>query len=444
MLIKTLAALMILTLGQAGEERPLAFPGAEGAGRFAKGGRGGRVIEVTNLNNCGPGSLRSAIDANGPRIVVFRLSGTIGLRSTLKIRNSRITIAGQSAPGDGICLKNYGLSVAADDVIVRYIRVRPGDNEGKQVDAISISSGRNIIVDHCSTSWAVDETLSASTSGQLDNVTVQWCIISESLNCSVHPKGCHGYGSLIRGGWGNQYSFHHNLYAHHKGRNPRPGNYNSHEKDPKGFTLDFRNNVIYNWKGNYAGYNGDKDSITKMNFIGNYYKSGPDSTREIVFRENCTFAKAWFVGNFMSGKQPKDPWNLVRFDKFTDQQKTIYKLTSPVPVAPVETHDAALAFEMVLAEAGTTLPRRDPVDTRIVNEVLEGKGVIIDDESQVGGWPVLKSSQAPVDNDHDGMADYWEKAKGLDPSDPKDGPKDRNGDGYTNIEEYLNTPKTGI
>ena len=436
MLIQTALTLILLGMGQ---HQQLAFPGAEGAGCFAKGGRGGRVIEVTNLNDKGPGSLRSAIEAKGPRIVVFRLSGTIELHSTLKITNPRITIPGQTAPGYGICLKNYGLAITADHVIVRYMRFRPGDNEGKQVDAISISAGKNIIVDHCSTSWAVDETLSASTSGQLGNVTVQWCIISESLNCSVHPKGCHGYGSLIRGGWGNHYSFHHNLYAHHKGRNPRPGNYNSYKEDPDGFTLDFRNNVIYNWKGTYAGYNADTNSLTKMNFVGNYYKKGPDSTGEIAFKEKCTFARAWFAGNFMSGKCPKDPWELVAFGNFTDNQINAYKLSSPAPATSIKKHDAVTAFKMVMADAGATLPKRDQVDSRIVQQVSKGRGKIIDDEQQAGGWPLLQSVPAPIDSDHDGMPDKWEKANGLDPGNPKDGPQDRDDDGYTNIEEYLNT-----
>jgi len=232
-----------------------AFPGAEGFGAYARGGRGGRAIEVTNLSDSGPGSLRDAVDSKGPRIVVFRISGTIDLKSRISIRDPYITIAGQTAPGYGICLKDHPMSIAADDVVVRFLRIRPADNAGSGGDALSVSGGRDIIVDHCSTSWSVDETLSASTSGQLGNVTVQWCIISESLNESAHHKGAHGYGSLIRGGWGNGYTFHHNLYAHHRGRSPRPGNYNDRSKDPKGFTFDFRNNVVYNWGGSTAGYN---------------------------------------------------------------------------------------------------------------------------------------------------------------------------------------------
>ncbi|MHC4646644.1 MAG: pectate lyase family protein [Planctomycetota bacterium] len=441
MFVQKVLILLILGMGQ---QRQLAFPSAEGAGCFAKGGRGGCVIEVTNLNDSGPGSLRSAIEVNEPRIVVFRLSGTIELHSVLNITNSRITIAGQSAPGDGICVKDYGLTISADDVVVRYMRFRPGDNEGKQGDAISILAGKNIIIDHCSTSWAVDETLSATTSGQLANVTVQWCIISESLNCSVHPKGCHGYGSLIYGGWGNHYSFHHNLYAHHKGRSPRPGNKNSHEKDPKGFTLDFRNNVIYNWKGNYAGYNDHTDSITEMNFVGNYYKKGPNSTGEIAFRERCTFARAWFSDNFMAGKYPDDPWDLVAFVDFTDQQKNAYMLSSQTPVTSIETQDAVTAFRMVLAGVGATLPKRDPVDIRIIQQVINGCGQIIDDEEQVGGWPLLESSPPPLDSDHDGMPDEWERRHDFNPADPADNAGDADCDGYTNIEEFINATNPNL
>jgi len=415
-----------------------AFPGAEGFGAFAQGGRGGRVIEVANLNDSGPGSLRRAVNAEGPRIVVFRVSGTINLSSGLSIRNPYITIAGQTAPGDGICLKTYSLSVAADHVVIRFIRCRPGDNAKFEGDAISISAGRDIILDHCSASWSVDETLSASTSGQLGDVTVQWCIISESLNKSSHHKGAHGYGSLIRGGWGNGYTFHHNLYAHHRGRSPRPGNYNSASEDPEGFIFDFRNNVLYNWAGSAAGYNSDGDSITKMNFVANYYKQGPNSTRRFAFAESTTCAKAWFADNAMNGVRPKDPWSLVSFRGFSPEQIQAYKQNAPIPVADVTTDDAMTAFKRVLAHAGAVLPKRDAVDTNVVNNVIDGTGKIIDDEQQVGGWPVLKSAKPPLDTDQDGMPDEWEKAHGLNPNDKTDSAKDRDEDGYTNIEEYLN------
>jgi hypothetical protein len=419
-----------------------AFPGAEGFGAHALGGRGGQVLFVTNLNDAGPGSLRAAVQAEGPRTVIFQVSGTIGLKSTLAIREPYITIAGQTAPGDGICLKNYALSIAADHVIVRYLRCRPGDNTESEPDAISIGAGRNIIVDHCSASWAVDETLSASTSGNLGDLTVQWCIISESLNESSHHKGAHGYGSLIRGGWGNGYTFHHNLYAHHHARLPRPGNYNDRTRDPDGLILDFRNNVIYNWGGDAAGYNSDGsngvDSITRMNFVGNYYLSGADSDGTLAFSERTPSAQAYFAGNAMNRIIPDDPWSLVSFHGFSDEALAAYQQASPIDVAPVITDDALTAYERVLAEAGATLPARDSVDERIVNGVRYGTGRIINDEDDVRGWPPLASGRVPRDADRDGMPDQWERRHGLSSSNPEDRNADHDLDGYTNLEEYLN------
>jgi pectate lyase len=375
--------------------------------------------------------------------VIFRVSGTVALKSALTIAKPRITVAGQTAPGDGICLKNHALVIAADHVIVRYIRCRPGDNAKAESDALSVSSGRDIIVDHCSASWSVDETLSASSGGQLGNVTVQWCIISESLHDSAHHKGPHGYGSLIRGGWGNGYTFHHNLYAHHHARLPRPGNYNDRSKDPDGFILDFRNNVIYNWAGASAGYNADgsnnTNSITKMNFVGNYYKAGINSKGNLVFSESTPSAKAYFSGNCMNGSYPTDPWALVSFSKFSRKNLEAYKQPNPIPVPPVKTDDATTAYKRVLADAGAVLPKRDAVDIRIVNEVRNGTGRIINDEEQVGGWPELKSAKPPQDSDRDGMPDDWEKRCGFDADDPADGNGDADGDGYTNLEEYLNS-----
>jgi pectate lyase len=434
----TVVVLSVVATALAAKANLPAFPGAEGAGMYAVGGRGGQVYEVTNLNDRGPGSLRAAIQAQGPRTVVFRVSGNIELRSGLRITNPYITIAGQTAPGGGICLKNYGLAIAADDVIVRYIRSRPGDNMGEQVDAISISSGRNIILDHCSTSWAVDETLSASASDGLDKVTVQWCLIAESLNCSVHAKGCHGYGSLIRGSWGSAYTYHHNLFAHHKGRSPRPGNYNTYSVDPNGFNFGFQNNVVYNWQGTFAGYNGDADSITRMNFIGNYYKQGPNSTDCYAFRESCTHDRIYFSGNSMNGSYPSSPWDLVIFNNFTEGQKDICRQSGPLEAAPVSVEDAMAAFEHVLAQAGATQPQRDAVDERIINSVITGTGKIIDDEDEVGGWPDLASVTPLADTDHDGMSDDWELLHKLDPNNTNDRNGDIDGNGYTNLEQYLN------
>jgi pectate lyase len=420
-----------------------AFPGAEGFGAQSVGGRGGKVIFVTNLNDSGPGSLRAAVKEDGPRTVIFRVSGTIALKSALAVTKPYITIAGQTCPGDGICLKDHALVIAADHVIIRYIRCRPGDNTKSESDALSISSGRNIIVDHCSASWSVDETLSASTgSRRLGNVTVQWCIISESLHDSTHHKGPHGYGSLIRGGWGNGYTFHHNLYAHHHARLPRPGNYNDRSKDPEGFILDFRNNVIYNWGGAAAGYNADgsnkTNSITKMNFVGNYYKRGTNSKGSLAFSESTFSARAYFSGNCMNGVYPDDAWSLVIFRNFSREDLDAYKQSGPIPVPAVKTDDAITAYERVLAEAGAALPKRDAVDIRIVNDVMSGTGRIINHEEEVGGWPDLKSTKAHQDSDRDGMPDYWEKRYGFDSDDTANRNGDIDGDGYTNLEEYLN------
>ena len=422
-----------------------AFPGAEGFGAASIGGRGGNVLFVTNLNDEGPGSLRAAIESDGPRTVIFRVSGTIALKSHLVITKPYITIAGQTAPGDGICLKDHAFYVSADHVIVRYIRCRPGDNTKSESDALSLSSGHNIILDHCSASWSVDETLSASARDKLGNVTVQWCIISESLDNSTHHKGAHGYGSLIRGGYGNGYTFHHNLYAHHHARLPRPGNYNNRTIDPEGFILDFRNNVIYNWAGRAAGYNADgsnkANSITKMNFVGNYYKSGPNSSGSLAFSESTKTAKAFFSGNCMNDSFPNDPWALVTFDKFSRQDLNAYKQSGPIPVPPVKTDNAITAYKRILAHCGATLPKRDPVDIRIIKNIKNRTGKIINDEEEVGGWPELKSAKPPKDSDRDGMPDNWEKRHGLNPNNPADRNNDPDKDGYTNLEEYLNNTK---
>ncbi|MGD0573623.1 MAG: pectate lyase [Sedimentisphaerales bacterium] len=420
-----------------------AFPGAEGFGMYAIGGRGGQVIEVTNLNDSGPGSLRAAVDTNGPRIVVFRVGGYIELKSVLNIKRPYITIAGQTAPGDGICLKNYYIAVHADNVIIRYLRVRPSDIAKEEFDAISVFTGHNIIIDHCSASWSTDEVVSVASRGHnLGNVTVQWCMITESLNCSVHSKGCHGYGSLIRGGYGNGITYHHNLYAHHAGRSPRPGNYVDSERDPCGLFFDFRNNVIYNWGGHYAGYNDDgkneDNSFTKINFVNNYYIKGPNSTGSYAFKESTTCCKAYFIGNWMDGNCPRDPWDLVEFVGFTQAQKDAYKQSVPIPVAPVAAEDAPTAYARVLADAGAVFPVRDAVDKRVVDSVIKKMGGIIDRIDEVGGYPMMESGVSPEDSDHDGMPDKWELAVGLNPYDANDARGDRDGDGYTNIEEYIN------
>lgn len=431
-----LITLTLLLAGGAADSgtRSPAFPEARGFGCETVGGRGGQVIYVTNLNDSGPGSLREAVETKGPRMVLFKVSGTIDLEKAIVIREPNITIAGQSAPGDGICLRKNPISIAADEVIVRFIRSRPGDASGKAVDALSIGSGRYILVDHCSASWAVDETLSASTGkGPLDFVTVQWCIISESLNDSVHPKGNHGYGSLIRGLKGSKFSFLNNLYAHHFGRNPRPGNYHSHTEDAEGFLFDFRGNVIYNWGGAHAGYNADKESITRMNYVGNYLVPGQNSKGKFAYQEGCPYAQSFFANNAMDGVVPNDPKSLVRFDNsFPAERIAAYFQPAEFPTSFTISPAPEVAFEQVLAHAGASRPKRDAVDARLVAEVRSREGRHIDSPNDVGGWPELQSAPAPTDTDGDGIPDEWETSHGLNPQDPDDDPS------RMRLEQYLN------
>jgi len=416
----------------------VAFPGAEGAGRLATGGRGGAVLRVTNLNDAGPGSLRAAIEAKGPRTVVFDVAGTIQLQRELKIANGQITIAGQTAPGGGITLRDQTLVVSADDVVIRFIRSRLGAQSKVEGDAIWISGGRRIILDHVSASWSVDETLSASARydkpGQgFYDLTVQWSIIAESLAHSIHVKGDHGYGSLIRGGDGSRISFHHNLWANHMARMPRPGNYEGPDKDPVGAFFDFRSNVFYNWGKGYAGYDADKAALAAYNFVDNAYVPGPNTGKTVIFQESNTLAKGYFAGNSMAGAIPADPWSLVTF---TIPEPAGYRLAAPVDVAPVTPESADAAYARVLADAGASV-WRDPVDRRILEGVKTRTGKIIDTQADVGGWPVLPAGKAALDTDGDGMPDAWEKAHGFDPKKPDGAIPAKDGSGWTNLELYL-------
>ena len=428
------------------------FPGAEGHGSKTRGGRGGTVIAVTNLDDSGPGSLRAAVEAKGPRIVVFRVSGTIDLKSRLSISHPFITIAGQTAPGDGITIKRYPLMIDADEVIVRYLRVRLGDETGDDVDAVGCRYRKNIILDHISASWSVDETLSIY---HCEDVTVQWCVIAESLRKSVHVKGAHGFGGI----WGGDRStYHHNLLAHHDSRNPRVASGAGH--------TDIRSNVIYNWGGN-STYGGEKQQVgnpkfnfTTVNLVANYYKPGPATRSGAVrhrivgpsSRDGANDFGQWYVAdNYMDGdpKVTADNWAGGVQPQGGDTHVHVLKRAAPWEAMPVRQQSAEEAYRLVLERAGASLPKRDPVDARIVEEVRTGtakfgetyggggKG-IIDSQTAVGGWPQLKSEAAPPDADGDGMPDAWERGHGLDPRDVADGSKDQDGDGYTNVEEHLN------
>jgi hypothetical protein len=423
----------------------LAFPGAEGFGAYSRGGRGGDVYIVTNLDDSGPGSLRYGIEsAVGPRTIVFAVSGLIRLKSSLEADHDYMTIAGQTAPGYGICLRDGAFVINASHVIIRYIRSRLGAEAGKESDAISISGGHNIIMDHCSASWSVDECFSCSTgdAGKIDYVTVQWSIISEALHKSIHSKGAHGYGALIRGCYGAKYTYHHNLFAHNTSRNPRPGNYdqNTYLLDPEGLMFDFRNNVMYNWRGRSPGYDSDRESVCRFNYVGNYVKPGPDSdTTGLAYSAGCTHFRAYFGDNSYDGSIPAYQWSLVRFgNNWTQSEIEAFKQVSPFPASPITTEKVQDAYKSVLAKAGASM-KRDNVDARVISEVKSGTGSIINDEKEAGGWPVYKTLKAPEDTDKDGMADSWEKQKKLNPKDPDDRNGDRNNDGYTNLEEYLNS-----
>ena len=418
-----------------------AFPGAEGAGRFSEGGRGGRVIAVTNLDDSGPGSLRAALEAERPRTVVFNVSGTIALKSDIVVTNGRLTIAGQTAPGDGITIRDRSLNIAANDVVVRYIRARLGAASGTQQDAITVTKGRRIILDHVSASWSIDETLSASThydkpgDGVWD-LTVQWSIIANSLRKSNHDKGEHGFGSLIRAARGAKISWHHNLWANHLDRMPRPGNYSLPGEDDKGGFFEFRSNVFYNWGKDRAGYNYDVSTHAQYNFIDNSYVAGPDSKGSLAFEEQNQLARAYWSGNSMNGAIPADQKTLVK-----GNIPVGYWLDAPLDVGAVAADPAPRAYERVLAGAGASLVR-DAIDLKVVAGVRGKTGRIIDNEAQDGGWPALRSGTAPIDSDQDGMPDAWERARGLDPA-RADGAADRDRDGYSNLEEYLNVLAAG-
>lgn len=419
-----------------------AFPGAEGSGRFATGGRGGAVYEVTNLNNSGAGSIVDAVSQPN-RTIVFRVSGTIALGSVILKPKSNITIAGQTAPGDGICLKGR-IQIKNSNIVIRYIRVRVdagGANDNG--DAIDIA-GNNIVIDHVSASYGRDETISCQ--GDSNNVTVQWCILSEALTFQDHS-----YGSLVRGQYGQKKTYHHNLYAHNQSRNPRPGNDINNVHDSEGLHFDFRNNVTYNWEGSVSGYNDDGPGyVSRYNFIGNDFIRGPESSSGsyIVFRESSIDANGYFADNAKDDVIPPTQWLLVYLnpDYFISTELiNRYRASSLVPMEPVTTTSAAQAKIDVLADAGASFPRRDIIDTRIVNDVINKTGHSIWDTNAQpeGGWPTLNSEAAPVDSDHDGMPDAWETSHGLNPDDAND----RNGHDldhcYTNLEVYLHWLPSG-
>ena len=457
---KYLSGLIIVLISSlSGFGQLAAFPGAEGHAKYVTGGRGGTVIYVTNLNDDNnPGSLRYAINQPGPRIILFKISGTIQLKSKLSITKGDITLAGQTAPGDGITLRDYPFEISANNVIIRFMRFRMGDEAKQEGDALGGRFFKNILIDHCSASWSTDECVSFY---QNENFTLQWCILSESLRNSVHGKGAHGYGGI----WGGKNaSFHHNLLAHHDSRNPRLG-----ETAGDAFALsdlvDLRNNVIYNWVGNSA-YGGEAMNV---NMVGNYYKPGPGTTKnerivaidkltDTGFPISETWGKFFIDGNFLSAsaRATTDNWTYSVYNQYhskygtvSEVEKSGMRLLIPLNSGEVTTHGAEKAYEKVLDFAGASF-KRDPVDLRIIQEVRTGTATfmtggngsvngIIDTQSAVGGWPELKSLTAPGDSDNDGMPDAWEVANGLNKNSPADAQLTTMDGKYPNVEVYINS-----
>jgi hypothetical protein len=427
--------------------RHLAFPGAEGYGRFAIGGRGGKVVKVTNLNDSGPGSLRAAVQLDEPRTIVFDVSGKIVLQSTLGLRNPYLTIAGQTAPGLGICIANYNMgAMGSHDLIVRHMRVRPGNTSGDTLDGMGMASTDHSIYDHCSISWTQDESFS---SRGARNITLQRTLISEALNIAGHrkyePGKQHGFAASIGGDIG---SFHHNLLANCAGRNWSLAGALDQATRHAG-RLDIRNNVVFNW-----GHRTTDGGAKEVNFVNNYYKPGPATKVFHVLKAEREGVRAfgpqmyYVEGNVLEGKfDGTDRMGGVIQEDGPDEP---WVVDQPFYPSYVETQTAAEAYEDVLADVGCNVPALDPHDTRILEEVRTGvpkfKGSISgipglpDTQDDVGGWDEYPEIHRPADwdQDNDGMPSKWETAQGLNPDDPADGNLDKDGDGYTNIEEYLN------
>lgn len=476
-IMKKLLFLMVMLLTvvqtQAQLDKAPAFPGAEGFGRYVTGGRGGAVYHVTNLNDSGTGSFRDACNKSGKRTIVFDVSGTIYLKSELKLRNANVSILGQTAPGDGICIADYPFVIAADNVIIRYMRFRLGNRNvaNHEGDGLGGMDRSNIIVDHCSVSWSIDECLSVYGS---KNISVQWCIADQSLVNAGHSKGAHGYG----GNWGGSgASYHHNFLAHHGSRTPRLGPRPGTQTDER---MDFRNCVIYNYGGNGC-YGGEG---MKVNIVNNYYKPGPvtptgtkgmriacvnirtsDYTAHNTTKPN-DWDKMWHVwgkyylsGNVNSAypQVTEDNWTYGFYNQidangndgtYTAVTKDTIKITTPIPYGNITTHTAENAFEKVVAYAGASY-KRDSHDAQIAEDAKTGtakwsngdrKG-LVDNQNQAGGWPELNSETAPVDTDKDGMPDDWEQMHGLNPNDANDRnlyTLDSRGF-YTNLEVYCNS-----
>ena len=409
-----------------------AFPGAEGFGAIAKGGRGGRVIKVTNLDASGPGSFQAACAEAGPRIVIFDVAGVI--RGDVAIRHSNITVAGQSAPSPGITLVGRLLARPQEgerlkDVVVRFLRVRPPPTSGHTGDAVQLPHSERVILDHLSLSWANDEMIDIIHSSE---VTVQWSTIEES-DPTGHDKGvAHNFAILSAYPGSGNVSIHHNLFAHHSRRLPSlsPG-----EPDKPG---DFRNNVVYNYRDGLV-HDGHKPKAG-INLIGNYYKRGPDS--ETVYPFQFAPAGNYFVSvNYFDGlgmlSLPMSATTVVPGWMKISRHGTL--LNRAVDVAPVHTHAAQDAYRMVMSRAGTW--PRDRVTKRTLSEVVEGTGKWgrHASENPTSEWFLdgMPAGLPEMDSDGDGIPDRWERKRGLNAHSPADNGRIMKS-GYSAVEEYLN------
>lgn len=450
----------------------VAFNGAEGGGCMATGGRGGYVFAVTSLedNDAGsgeeliPGTLRYALAQQTKRIIIFTVAGVVHLKSPLTITNGNLTVLGQTAPGDGICIADYPVKIEnANNVILRFLRIRMGDEkltaeQADGADALSVNNCKNVMIDHCSCSWSTDECVSCYGN---ENFSLQYCFITESLRKSKHDKGNHGYGGI----WGGKNaSFHHNLLAHHDSRNPR---FDHDYVDTKyAGPIDYVNNVVYNWGGNstYGGEGTNRGAGGRLiNMVNNYYKYGPATSKKnrlvdptITCNGNCSKSpggtiepgKFWLIGNFMYGDASVTADNWQGSTQKGENVRASARWTQGVTSLKSE-QSAEDAYSIVLAKAGCSL-NRDAIDSRIVTEV-EGTAVhggytytgsksgtkgIIDTPSDVGGWP--EYSGTAVDADNDGMPDKWEVDHGLDPNNRKDAAATTLNAPYANVEVYAN------
>jgi len=433
-----------------GEPMP-AFAGAVGFGRNATGWRGGAVIKVTNLDDRGPGSLRACAEDSRPRVCVFEVAGTIEVDSTIAV-GANVYLAGQTAPGDGVQVRLGRASArpmmvrAASDVVIRHLRLRPGPSrvDSGSVDGIGIFDSHSVILDHLSVQYATDELLAIGTlGGSVSDITVQDSLFAWGLDRANHPRGKHSKGALIctmdGAGECGRISLVRNLFAHNRDRNP----------DVKGTAIgpvEIVNNVFYNPKSQFGEFYDDEGDL-RVNYIGNTALSGPSTRRskvphavEIWNDRSPTFDVRVYVRDNIDGRHRRSGSEPDELAVRPEHRRYL----APAPFLPltVEALAPEAALERVLAHAGATAPRRDRLDRQVVEDVINRTGHVINDPAGAGGWPSLSSGPVPVDSDGDGMPDQWELGHGSDPQ-AFDAWRDADGNGWANLEDYLNERAAG-